>query len=141
MSLLDLLLAKALVDTLARAANMPENFKQLRPIPASWRGLRDICKEGNNVIAVEVTRSDNQACRRAQQTFLQLARKHDELTFIRAEIDESNYTFPEVYPRASMLHDFLIKIKHIQAYIIIIVSACMHAVLYIIVYIYNYTSA
>ena len=96
MSLLDLLLAKALVDTLAQSADTPENFKKLRPIPASWRGLKETCKEGNNVIAVEVTRSGNQACRRIQQIFIQLAKKHDELTFFRAEIDESNYTFPEV---------------------------------------------
>ena len=96
MSLLDLLLAKALVDSLAQAADTPENFKELRPIPASWRGLKETCKRGNNVIAVDVTRSDNQACRRTQQIFLQLAKKHDELTFFRAEIDEFNYTFPEV---------------------------------------------
>ena len=92
MSLLDLLLAKALVEGLARS-NVPDNFKVLRPISASWRGLKEICKNGNKVIAVEVTKEGN---RRTQQAFLKLAREHDELTFIQAEIDESGYTFPEV---------------------------------------------
>ena len=97
MSLLDLLLAKALVESLARAANLPENFKVLRPTPASWRGLKEMCKQGNNVIAVEITKSESPACQRTQQVFVKLAREHDELTFIRAEIDQSGYTFPEVH--------------------------------------------
>ena len=92
MSLFDLLLAKALVEGLARA-DMPENFKVLRPNAASWRGLKEVCKKGNNVIAVEVTKEGN---RRTQQAFLKLAREHDELTFFRAELDESGYTYPEV---------------------------------------------
>eukprot|EP00731_Ephydatia_muelleri_P017200 Em0010g298a len=92
MSLLDLLLAKALVEGLARA-NMPDNFKVLRPNSASWRGLKEVCKNGNNVIAVEVTKDEN---RRTQQAFVKLAREHGELTFFRAEIDESGYTFPEL---------------------------------------------
>ena len=92
MSVFDLLQAKALVEGLARA-NVPDNFKVLRPNSASWRGLKEMCIKGNNVIAVEVTKEGN---RRTQQAFVKLAREHDELTFFQAEIDEFSYTFPEV---------------------------------------------
>lgn len=94
--LLDLLLTKALVEGLARAAHLPENFKVLRPTPASWRGLKEAVKERNNVVAFEITDSDSPACRRTQGAFVKLAREHSELNFVRAEIDRSGYTFPEV---------------------------------------------
>ena len=100
MSLFDLLVAQALLEGMARGGTRgtppPKNFYVLQQNTRSWQGLQEICKKGNNVIAVEVTNGELESCRRMQQVFLNLAREHDELGFFRAEIEQPGFTFPEV---------------------------------------------
>eukprot|EP00731_Ephydatia_muelleri_P030669 Em0022g183a len=100
MSLFDLLVAQALLEGMARGTARdtppPKNFFVLQPNPRSWQGLKEICKKGNNVIAVEVTNGDQESSRRMQQVFLNLAREHDELGFFRAPIEQPGFTFVEL---------------------------------------------
>lgn len=101
MSLFDLLVAQALLEGMnrggaSRSVPPPKNFYVLQQNTRSWQGLKEICKEGSNVIAVEVTNDQSESSKRMQQVFLNLAREHGELGFFRASIEQPGFTFPEV---------------------------------------------
>ena len=87
-SFLDLLFAEALASGMAREARTrerppPDNFFVLPRDPRAWGQIQVACKKENMVIGVDVT---GDGCERMQQLFVELAREHDGMPFLRVKI-------------------------------------------------------
>ena len=91
-SFLDLLFAEALASGMAREAARarerppPDNFFLLPRDPRAWRQLKEASKKENMVIAVEITDNTSDNCLRMQKLFMELAREHDGMPFLRVQI-------------------------------------------------------
>ena len=99
-SFLDLLFAEAIASGMAREARSrerppPDNFFVLPRDPRAWRQIQAASKKENMVIAVEVTDDVSENCQRLQREFVDLAREHDGMPFLRVKIGGGS-TFDEV---------------------------------------------
>ena len=109
-SFLDLLFADALAAGMAREAARarerppPDNFFLLPRDPRAWRQIQEASKKENMVIAVEVTDSVSENCLRMQKLFVELAREHDGMPFLRVVISGGlgGSTYDEVCTCKSM---------------------------------------
>ena len=99
-SFLDLLFAEAIASGMAREARTrerppPDNFFLLPRDSCAWRQIQAASNKENMVIAVEITDGLGENCQRIQRLFVDLAREHDGMPFLRVKIGGGN-TFEEV---------------------------------------------
>ena len=90
-SFLDLLFAEAMASGMAREARSrqrppPDNFFLLPRDPLAWEQIKTACKKESMVIAVEITDGSSENCLRMQPLFVDLAREHDGMPFLRVKI-------------------------------------------------------
>ena len=90
-SFLDLLFAEAIASGMAREARTrerppPDNFFILPRDPRAWLQIQAASKKENMVIAVEITDDSNENCLRMQRIFMDMAREHDGMPFLRVKI-------------------------------------------------------
>lgn len=90
-SFLDLMFAEALASGLAREARRPErpppdNFFLVPRDPTAWRQIHLASKKENMVVGIEITDNTSENCRRLQSVFMDLAREHDGMPFLRVQI-------------------------------------------------------
>lgn len=90
-SFLDLLFAEAIASGMAREARTrerppPDNFFVLPRDPRAWLQIQAASKKENMVIAVEITDDSNESCLRMQRLFMDMAREHDGMPFLRVKI-------------------------------------------------------
>ena len=92
-SFMDLMFAEALASGLAREAQArrterppPDNFFVLPRDPQGWRQIQVACKKENMVIAIEITDSRNENCKRIHPHFVDMAREFDSVPFLRVMI-------------------------------------------------------
>ena len=100
-SFLDLLFAEAMASGMAREARTrerppPDNFFLLPRDPRAWGQIQAASKKENMVIALEVTDATSPNCKAIQPMFVDLAREHDGMPFLRVTIRPGS-TFDEVY--------------------------------------------
>ena len=89
-------LASGLARELARAERPPpENFFLLPSDVKAWREIQVASKNENMVICLEITRNGNEKCKMVQSIFMDMARKFENVPFLRVSI-QPFATFDEV---------------------------------------------